>query len=122
MADIVRVVLAVRPLLLRDLVEGVLALDPVIRVVARTSDEQGAVQATLRTRPDALVIAPAGPAPGRAVQALLLHLPRLRIVALGADGHHAAVLELCLHTRHLPAWASADLLQALRLPPPLFGG
>jgi len=82
----IRVLVANRPRLMRDLVLATIADQPDIEVVGETQDEAELTEMTERLRPDYLIIAPEDPEVRPGLCGFLLgRYPQMKILSLAAE-------------------------------------
>jgi DNA-binding NarL/FixJ family response regulator len=83
----IRVLVANRPRLMRELVLATIADQPDIEIVGEAENDQEITELVERTRPDFLIIASEDPEPRPGICGFLLgRYPSMRILALGSGG------------------------------------
>jgi chemotaxis response regulator CheB len=119
----VRVLVANRPRLMRELVMGTIADQPDIEIVGEVGDDGDLAEAVEHVRPDVLILALDEPQAHRAQCGFLLgQYPAMRILALAPEQNRAlfywAILDI--RTRALES-SEAGILNAVRERPALVG-
>ncbi len=115
-----RVLVANRPRLMRELVLATIADQPDIEVVGEVSDESGLAEIIEELQPDALILALSNPETDSALCGFLLgRYPRMRILSLAPERNEGiyfwAVIDI--HFKRLES-SEANVLDALRTRPP----
>lgn len=105
----IRVALRVQPPVLRSLLEGLLAADDEVQVLADTGDDAPA---------DVVVLSQPDPDNDTAPLSMLYRSPRTRVLALGTDARRSVLYELRPHRTALGELSRESLLGALRGTPP----
>jgi len=119
----VRVLVANRPRLMRELVLAVIADQPDIEVIGEVHDESELAQAVEEAQPDVLILA-LEDANKRIAQCgfLLGRYPRMKIVALAPEQNRGLFYWAVVDVRTKPLESSeAGILSALRDRPSLVG-
>jgi AmiR/NasT family two-component response regulator len=119
----VRVLVANRPRLMRELVLAVIADQPDIEVIGEVHDENELAQAVEEAQPDVLILA-LEDANKRVVQCgfLLGRYPQMKIVALAPEQNRGLFYWAVVDVRTKPLESSeAGILSALRDRPSLVG-
>jgi len=119
----VRVLVANRPRLMRELVMTTIADQPDIEIVGEVSDDGDLIEAVEQTRPDVLILA-MDKREKRMSQCgfLLGRYPDMRILSLGPDQNRALFHWAIVDIRTKPLESSeAGILKALRERPALVG-
>ena len=119
----VRVLVANRPQLMRELVLAVVADQPDIEVIGEVQDESQLVEAVEQARPDALILA-LEDADKRIAQCgfLLGQYPTMKILALAPEQNRGLFYWVFVDVRTRPLESSeAGILNALRESPSLVG-
>jgi AmiR/NasT family two-component response regulator len=119
----VRVLVANRPRLMRDLVLAIIADQPDIEVVGEVRDESELSAAVEETQPDVLILA-LEDANQRVAQCgfLLGRYPQMKILALAPEQNHGLFYWAVIDVRTKPLESSeAGILSALRDRPSLVG-
>jgi AmiR/NasT family two-component response regulator len=119
----VRVLVANRPRLMRELVLAVIADQPDIDVIGEVQDENELAAAVEEAQPDVLILALEDPSKRSAQCGFLLgRYPKMKILALAPEHNRGvfywAVVDV--HTRPLES-SEAGILSALRNRPSLVG-
>lgn len=119
----VRVLVANRPRLMRELIMTTIADQPDIEIVGEVSEEGDLAEAVEQARPDVLILAMDDPEKHRAQCGFLLgRYPKMRILALAPEHNRAqfywAILDI--RTRSLES-SEAGILNAVRERPALVG-
>jgi chemotaxis response regulator CheB len=119
----VRVLVANRPRLMRELVLATIADQPDIEVVGEVIEESDLTEIVEEVQPDALILTLDNPEEHSALCGFLLgRFPRMRILALAPERNQGiyywAVVDI--HAKKLES-SEATLLRALRASPPLRG-
>lgn len=120
----VRVLVANRPRLMRELVLATIADQPDIEVVGEVVAESQLTEIVEEVRPDALILALDSPEQHSALCGFLLgRFPQMRIVALAPERNRGIFYWAVVDIRAMELESSeASLLNALRERPPLVGG
>lgn len=118
-----RVLVANRPRLMRELVLATIADQPDIEVVGEVSEESGLAEIIEELQPDALILALNNPETDSALCGFLLgRYPQMRILSLAPERNEGiyfwAVVDI--HFRRLES-SEANVLEALRTRPPSVG-
>ena len=118
-----RVLVANRPRLMRELVLATIADQPDIEVVGEVSEESGLAEIIEELQPDALILALTNPETDSALCGFLLgRYPQMRILSLAPERNEGiyfwAVVDI--HFKKLES-SEANVLEALRTRPPLVG-
>ena len=119
----VRVLVANRPRLMRDLLLSTIADQPDIEVVGEVDDESQLTQIVEELLPDALILTLGDPEKHSALCGFLLgRYPQMKILALAPERNRGlfywAVIDI--HSQQLES-SEAVVLNALRAHPPLVG-
>lgn len=119
----VRVLVANRPRLMRELIMATIADQPDIEIVGEVGDERELTDAVEQVRPDVVILAMEDPEKHRAQCGFLLgRYPQMRILALAPDKNRAlfywAILDI--RTKTLES-SEAGILNAVRERPALVG-
>lgn len=119
----VRVLVANRPRLMRELIMTTIADQPDIEIVGEVGDDGDLNEAVEQVRPDVVILALEGPEEHSAQCGFLLgRYPQMRIVALAPEQNSAlfywAILDI--RTRKLES-SEAGILNAVRERPALVG-
>jgi len=119
----VRVLVANRPRLMRELITATIADQPDIEIVGEVGNEDDLTEAIEQARPDVLIVAMDEPEKHRAQCGFLLgRYPEMRILALAPEKNRAlfywAILDI--RTRSLES-SEAGILKAVRERPALVG-
>ena len=119
----VRVLVANRPRLMRELIMATIADQPDIEIVGEVADEADLAEAVEQARPDVLILAMGDPEQHRAQCGFLLgRYPEMRILALAPEQNRAlffwAILDI--RTRSLES-SEVGILNAVRERPSLVG-
>jgi chemotaxis response regulator CheB len=112
----IRVLVANRPKIMRELLLGTLADQPWIEIVGEVSDDSEIPGHVFRTRPDLLVIAVDEPGERPRICDVLLHQhPELRIIAVAPHKNYSAFYwaTLDIHSDDIEA-SEEGFLKALR--------
>jgi len=119
----VRVLVANRPRLMRDLVLATISDQPDIEVVGEVSDESHLAEIVAEVQPDALILALDNPDQDSALCGFLLgRFPQMRILALAPERNQGIYYWAVVDIRSKKLVSSeATLLNALRARPPLIG-
>ncbi len=118
-----RVLVANRPRLMRELVLATIADQPDIEVVGEVSEESGLAEIIEELQPDALILALSNPETDSALCGFLLgRYPHMRILSLAPERNEGiyfwAVVDI--HFKRLES-SEANVLDALRTRPPSVG-
>jgi len=118
-----RVLVANRPRLMRELVLATIADQPDIEVVGEVAEESGLAEIIEELQPDALILALTNPETDSALCGFLLgRYPQMRILSLAPERNEGiyfwAVVDI--HFKKLES-SEANVLEALRTRPPLVG-
>lgn len=119
----VRVLVANRPRLMRELIMTMIADQPDIEIVGEIGDEGDLAEAVEQVRPDVLILAMDEPETYRAQCGFLLgRHPEMRILALAPERNRALFYwaSLDIRTRSLES-SEAGILNAVRERPALVG-
>jgi AmiR/NasT family two-component response regulator len=119
----VRVLVANRPRLMRELVMATIADQPDIEIVGEVADDRQLAEAVEQARPDVLILAMDEPHAHRAQCGFLLgRYPGMRILALAPEQNRALFywVTLDIRTRTLES-SEAGILSAVRERPALAG-
>jgi chemotaxis response regulator CheB len=119
----VRVLVANRPRLMRELVLATIADQPDIEVVGEVIDESHLAEIVEEVRPDAVILALDKPEQHAALCGFLLgRFPQMRILALAPERNQGIYYWAVVDIRAKKLESSeATLLNALRERPPLVG-
>ena len=119
----VRVLVANRPRLMRELVLATIADQPDIEVVGEVVEESQLTEIVEEVRPDALILALDNPEQHSALCGFLLgRFPQMRILALAPERNQGIYYWAVVDIRAKKLESSeATLLNALRERPPLVG-
>ncbi|MDE3170351.1 MAG: hypothetical protein KGL75_09420 [Acidobacteriota bacterium] len=112
----IRVLVANRPRVIRELMVAAIADQPDIEVVGEVDDESGIVRAVDETRPDFLIVAlDRHDALPRFCQPILQAYPQLKIIAIAPDRNTSVFYWASLQVESNPIEASeTGVLNALR--------
>jgi hypothetical protein len=114
-----RILLAVMPRMLADIVRNVIASQIDFELAGELLDTAGLAQAVSSKTADVLIVG--GSVGSDAVRRLLYQQPRLRIVTIETGGRQGAVLELRPHVGPLGELSCATLVAAIRGIPEAIG-
>jgi DNA-binding NarL/FixJ family response regulator len=119
----VRVLVANRPRLMRELVLATIADQPDIEIVGEVRNEDELAEAIEQSRPDVLILALDEAAKRVAQCGLLLgQYPRMKILTLAPEQNRGVFFWAIVDVRTRPLESSeAGILNALREPPSLVG-
>ena len=119
----VRVLVANRPRLMRELIIATIADQPDIEIVGEVGDEGGLTDAVEQVRPDVLILAMDEPEKHRLQCGFLLgRYPEMRILALAPEQNRALFYWAIVDIRTRPLESSeAGILNAVRERPALVG-
>lgn len=112
----IRVLVANRPRLMRELVIATISDQPDIEIVAEIDKETGIEQAVKQTQPDFLIVALDGPNRlPESCQTILRNYPSIKIIAIAADRNSTVFYWASLQVQSNEIEASeAGVLNALR--------
>lgn len=112
----IRVLVANRPRLMRELVIATISDQPDIEIVGEIDQETGIEQAVKETQPDFLIVALDGPNRlPESCQLVLKRYPNTKIIAIAADRNSSVFYWASLHVQSNEIEASeAGVLNALR--------
>jgi DNA-binding NarL/FixJ family response regulator len=112
----IRVLVANRPRLMRELVIATISDQPDIEIVGEIDQETGIEQAVKQTQPDFLIVALEGPDRlPESCQSVLKSHPNIKIIAIAADRNSSVFYWASLHVQSNEIEASeAGVLNALR--------
>ena len=119
----IRVLVANRPRLMRELLLATIADQPDIEVIGEVSNEQELITAIEESQPDVLIVA-LDPREDRATQCgfLLGRYPKMRILALAPEENRGIFYWAIVDVRTKPLESSeAGILSALREHPSVLG-
>ena len=119
-----RVLVANRPRLMRELVLATIADQSDIEVVGEVAEESHLTQTVEEVRPDAVIITLESPETHSALCGFLLgRHPQMRILSLDPERNEGIYYwaAVDIHSKKLES-SEANLLEALRNRPPLVGG
>jgi chemotaxis response regulator CheB len=112
----IRVLVANRPRLIRELVLATISDQPDIEIVGEIQDDSEILSAVDRTRPDFLIVAleKSNRLPDECHSVLQDH-PNMRVIAIAADRNSSMFYwtSLCIQSNHIEA-SEAGVLGALR--------
>jgi len=119
----VRVLVANRPRLMKDLVLATIGDQPDIEIVGETEDEGEITELVERTRPDYLIIAQDEPHTRPGLSGFLLgRYPQMKILALAAERNSGIFYWAFIDIRSMPVESSEQgILNVLRNRPELVG-
>ena len=119
----IRVLVANRPRLMKDLVLATIGDQPDIEVVGETQDEAEITELVERTRPDYLIIALENPEVRPGLSGFLLgRYPEMKILALAAERNSGIFYWAFVDIRSMPVESSEQgILGVLRSKPELVG-
>jgi chemotaxis response regulator CheB len=119
----IRVLVANRPRLMKDLVLATIGDQPDIEVVGETQDEAEITELVERTRPDYLIIALEDPEVRPGLSGFLLgRYPEMKILALAAERNRGIFYWAFVDIRSMPVESSEQgILSVLRNKPELVG-
>jgi DNA-binding NarL/FixJ family response regulator len=119
----IRVLVANRPRLMKDLVLATIGDQPDIEVVGETEDETEITELVERTRPDYLIIALQEPEARPGLSGFLLgRYPHMKILALAAERNSGMFYWAFVDIRSIRVESSEEgILNALRNKPEMVG-
>jgi AmiR/NasT family two-component response regulator len=119
----VRVLVANRPRLIRELIVATISDQPDIEIVGEVGDEGGLAEVVEQVRPDVLIIAMDEPEKRLSQCGFLLgRYPQMRILALAPEQNRAIFYWAIVDIRTKPLESSeAGILSAVRAQPALVG-
>ncbi len=118
-----KVLVAIQPRLMKDLVLATIADQPDIEIVGETQDEAEITELVERIRPDYLIMAPDGPEMRPGLGGFLLgRYPQMKIIALAAEQNKGVFYWAFVDIRSMPVESSENgILSVLRGKPELVG-
>jgi DNA-binding NarL/FixJ family response regulator len=100
--------------MLMDIVKDIIADEEDIALVGEVADRTSLVQAATHTRADVVVLGRAGPGGNDDYRDLLYRRPRMKVLAIAADGRRAFLHELQPRVVALGEISPTSLVEAIR--------
>jgi DNA-binding NarL/FixJ family response regulator len=114
--NLIRVLVANRPRLIRELVMATISDQPDIEIVGEIEQETELEHAVEATRPDFLIVAlERSNSLPEFCKTILLHHPPMRVIAIAADRNSSMFYwtSVCIESSHIEA-SEAGMLSAIR--------
>ena len=108
-----RVILVDMPRMLHDIIKEVVSNEPDLEIVDVFEDRETALRAMPRTEPCVVITSPQGPA-SENVDGFFGGRPRMRLLAVSADGSETTLYELRQQKRDLGEISARMLVAAIR--------